>query len=278
MSLDKPWHDTDTEERLLPLFSRDVAHPPAPTMRWCDVTSELLDFALVTYAVEPDALARQLPDGFEPDTFVVGGRNMSLVSAVLFRDRNFHFKFAPFAKASMDEIDYRAYVKYQGERCVWFFGTTLSRPWVYWPRIAWQLPWYPAEYKFQTSYVGDRCTRYQMRSKSEWGSAELELFGTGKAAGTLEGFANEEQTARVLTHPLTGYYHRRDGRLGSYSVWHEKLSLERARVSEARFQVFEDLDLVAPGAEPHSALVQRHTEFLVFLPPKLASEVDLGKL
>ncbi|HEX8438212.1 DUF2071 domain-containing protein, partial [Archangium sp.] len=84
----------------------------------------------------------------------------------------------------------------------------------------------------------------------------------------LDGFRDEEETALALTHPLEGFYTRRDGGIGTYSVWHERLRLHRAHVRTARFQVFEALGLTTPQSVPHSALVQRSTEFIIFLPPR----------
>lgn len=71
----------------------------------------------------------------------------------------------------------------------------------------------------------------------------------------------------VLTHPLVGYYARRDGHLGSYSVWHERLDPRRGTARHARFDVFEKLGLVTPGTAPISVLLQRRTEFVIRLPP-----------
>ncbi|WP_158501969.1 DUF2071 domain-containing protein [Vitiosangium sp. GDMCC 1.1324] len=67
---------------------------PRPVSGPWDVTTLLLDFAIVTYAVTPEALAWHLPPGFEPDTFVLAdGRRVAFVSAVPFRDRDFRFGF-----------------------------------------------------------------------------------------------------------------------------------------------------------------------------------------
>ena len=62
-----------------------------------------------------------------------------------------------------------------------------------------------------------------MKTESSWAPAELELEDTGHGPASLEGFADLETGLCVLTHPLKGVFHRRDGRLGGYSVWHERL-------------------------------------------------------
>jgi len=108
---------------------------------------------------------------------------------------------------------------------------------------------------------------YRLATNASWGKAEAELEGGDEPTGQLDGFASEEDTLLVLTHPLAGYFTRRDGQLGSYSVWHERLSLRRGAARHARFDVFEKLGLVPPGAAPHSVLLQRQTEFVIRLPP-----------
>jgi hypothetical protein len=68
---------------------------PRPATRWQDVTTTLGDFAIITYAVEPTALAALLPREFEPDVFTLeDSRRQALVSAVPFRDQDFRFGFA----------------------------------------------------------------------------------------------------------------------------------------------------------------------------------------
>ena len=66
----------------------------------------------------------------------------------------------------------------------------------------------------------------------------------------------------VLTHPLDGFFRRRDGDLGTYSVWHERLAPTPGRVRHARIGLFDRLGIV-PFAEQtaaHSVLIQSRTE------------------
>jgi hypothetical protein len=243
--------------------------PPRPAQRWHDVTTTLADFAIITYAVEPEKLAALLPKEFAPDVFTLSdGRRVAFVSAVPFRDLDFRYNFAPWLKFHFGQTNYRAYVMYQGQRCVWFFGTSLATGWVLIPRYAWKLPWHHARISIDATWDGECCTRYRLETTASWGPAAAELEGGDEPTGKLEGFASEEDTLLVLTHPLAGYYTRRDGRLGSYSVWHERLKLCRGTARHARFEVFERLGLVTPGAAPHSVLLQRQTEFVIRLPPQ----------
>jgi uncharacterized protein YqjF (DUF2071 family) len=242
--------------------------PPRPAARLRDVTTTLADFAIITYTVDPGTLSALLPKEFTPEVFTLdSGRRVAFVSAVPFHDLDFRFGFAPWLRFSFGQTNYRAYVTYGGKRCVWFFGTSLATNWVLIPRYWWKLPWHHARMKIETSWEAELCTRYRLTTAANWGNAEAELQGSDEPTGRLDGFATAEETALVLTHPLAGYYTRRDGHLGSYSVWHERLNLHRGSVGHARFDVFEKLGLVEPGTPPHSVLIQRRTEFIIQLPP-----------
>jgi hypothetical protein len=240
-----------------------------PEVRAYDAITMLADFALVTYTVDPITLKQFLPPGFEPEIRATEGGPRAFVSAVPFRDYNFHFGAASLPRFSMGQTNYRAYVRYRGEPCVWFFGTSLTRPLVYIPSVLWRLPWHPAVMRFDTRWDGEVCRRYTLRTRAMWAPVEMDLEGTDQPAGCLDGFADEDETAFILTHPVAGYYYRRDGRLGSYAVWHPRLRMRRARAVHVRFALFERLGLIEPAAAPHSILVQRETEFQIQLPPRL---------
>jgi uncharacterized protein YqjF (DUF2071 family) len=236
-----------------------------------DATTTLRDFAIVTFAVEPQRLARWLPPEFEVDTFrLADGSLRGFVSAVPFRDVGFHLAFAPWLRFAFGQINYRAYVRYRGERCVWFFGTMLGSPLVAIPRYVWRLPWHRARIDLSATWQGPRCDRYELDAHGRWGTARLRATGSEEPGGRLDGFADAAETSLVLTHPLRGYYRRRDGRIGTYAVAHERLQMTRAVAHESRFSVFEDLDLFDRAAAPHSVLLVAQTIFTIELPPTLA--------
>lgn len=245
---------------------------PRPQYKWCDVVTTLADFAIITYAVEPEALAKYLPAGFSPDVYSLSdGSRKAFISAVPFRDLDFRFACATWAKFAFGQTNYRAYVTYKGKRCVWFFGTSLATPLVNIPRHLWKLPWHSADMKFDTEWTDSGCVKYQLKTISGKANVELDIIPSLTPTGRLDGFADADETAEVLTHPLQGFFYRRDGRIGSYSVWHERLQLFRADIRNARFALFEHLQLTLPGATVHSALVQKETEFVVQLPPHVVN-------
>ena len=85
---------------------------PPPKTSFTDATTQLLDFAIITYAVDPQKLQALLPKSLTPECFrLANGREVAFISAVPFRDVDFHFHFAPFFKVAMGQTNYRAYVK-----------------------------------------------------------------------------------------------------------------------------------------------------------------------
>lgn len=244
---------------------------PRPRLRGLDAATTLEHFALVTFAVDPAALRSTLPAGLEPEVRQLDdGSERGFVSAVSFRDVHFRFAFAPWLRLSFFQTNYRTYVRApDGRRAVFFFGTTLDSPFVAIPRIAWRMPWHGGATVIEAEWAADgRCLTYRHRSTGRWGAAEVAISGTDQPMGRLDGFADEDDAAVVLTHPLDGYFVRPNGRLGRYSVWHARLELQRGVARVARYAVFEELGLVAPNAVPHSVLLQRATDFDVLLPPK----------
>lgn len=248
----------------------DIWTRPRPHLRGFDATTRLESFALVTFAVDPGRLTHVLPPGLLPEVRRLDdGTASGFVSAVSFRDVDFRFALAPKVRASFDQTNYRAYVRGpDGAPAVFFFGTTLDSPLAVIPRRAWGMPWHGGRSRIAAKWDDDgRCLDYRHVCTGRWGGADVALVGAGEPAGRLDGFVDAEDAAAVLTHPLDGYFMRHDGRLGRYSVWHERLRPQLGSAARARYAVFEELGLVSPGGGAHSVLLQRSIEFDVLLPP-----------
>ena len=83
------------------------------------------------------------------------------------------------------------------------------------------------------------------------------------------GFTDLESGLVLLTHPLKGYFNRRDGQLGNYSIWHDQLQPTVGYVERANFSLLESLGLVVSGdlSDIHSVLIQPEIDFTIYLPP-----------
>ena len=241
-----------------------------------DVETTLVHFAIITYMVEPAALRPHVPERFALDCISFpDGTPWALISVVPFVDQDFRFVRFPWAKWQFGQTNYRVYVTdlETGEHVVWFFGTSLGSVLVNIPRYGWQLPWHYARIHFNTQYSNKlgRYTTYEMTTSSKWASAELALEDFGSPPQNLVGFPDLESGLVLLTHPLRGYYYRRDGTVGGYTIWHDRLQMTEGRATLARFPLLEQLGLVQTGdlSAVHSVLIQPQTEFTVYLPPTL---------
>jgi len=245
-----------------------------PASRGLAVETTLQHFAIVTYWVDPSNLRMHLHRRFEPVCLAVdGGVRRALVSVVTFLDRDFRFVMCPWFKGSFGQTNYRAYVEdtQTGEQVAWFFGTCLDSISVAVPRHLWKLPWHPARMSFDCRYdqAAERYAIFKVSTRSAWAPAQLAIDDSGRAPDRLSGFSNLEAGLVLLTHPLRGYFFRRDGTLGSYSVWHDRAKLTVGKVLEASYPLLQQLGLVEDGDKSgiHSVLVQRSIDFTIYLPP-----------
>jgi hypothetical protein len=256
-------------------FSDHLCDRPTPS--GIDVVSTLEHFAIITYAVDPARFAGLIPPRFRLNTVPIEGVEKALVSVVPFVDVDFTSAIRPLWKFRMGQTNYRIYISdtQTGENCVWFLGTTLDS----WTRVVphslWKLPWYGGKVQFDCEQgVDGGYTRYAMTTEATWAPADVVLQSEPGAAIHLAGFPNTETGLVVLTHPLRGYYHRRDGRLGSYHVWHDRLAVSPGKVIRARFGLLDRLGIV-PFEEQqraHSVLLDPRTVFTVYLPPTVVDQ------
>ncbi|MFB9881471.1 DUF2071 domain-containing protein [Planobispora siamensis] len=238
---------------------------PRPPLRWYHAETDLDDFAIVSYRVPTGALARLLPEGVAPVEFAFSdGETAAMVSAVAFRDRDFHFRFCPPAAINCGQINYRAYVTAGGREGVWFFGTSLDHPLVAVPRRVWGMPWRRARIRISAEWDAAPA-----RWRLSGDGAHCEAAELGAPPVSLDGFTGESHWMALLTHPTVGWYRRRDGRVGTYSIWHPPMRPRHLAATSAGFRLFEELGLTTPSSKPHSILAQERIHFDIHTPPRL---------
>lgn len=246
-----------------------------PQPKNIDVTCKLQHFALITYAITPEKFKSIIPKRFKLDTIFYQGKEYALMSVVPFIDVDFTSAVYPFPKFTMGQTNYRVYVIDQmtGERCVWFIGTTLDSWTIMIPRYVWVLPWYSGKIEFDCVYdsAKQRYHHYHMTTLSNWAAAAVQLSQSGAEQWNYEGFPDLESFQVYLTHPLAGFYHRRDGKLGVYRVWHDRLNPIPAKLEYARFELLDRLGLVSfsDQLQPYSTLIEPMNEFTIYLPPRI---------
>lgn len=244
-----------------------------PEPRGIDVLCGLKHFAIITYAVPAARFEGLFPSRFQLDTVDVDGQEMGLMSVVPFVDVDFTSAVFPFPKFTMGQTNYRIYIidTETGERCVWFLGTTLDSWTLAVPRYLWSLPWHAGKVRFDCIFNEETglYEQYHMETESDWAQASVDLAQSESDLFAFPGFPDTESALVYLTHPLTGFYYRRDNKLGTYRVWHDALKVKPATLLSAHFKLLADLGIVkeAEQQSPYSVLIEPINEFTIYLPP-----------
>ena len=254
-----------------------------PFPRGLTVETTLQHFVIVTYWVDQSSLRRLIHSRFEPVCLAANGRSQrALVSVVTFLDRDFRFVACPYFKGSFGQTNYRAYVQdtETGEQAAWFFGTCLDSLSVVIPRYLWRLPWYRARMEFDCRYdqAAARYSTFNVSTQSHWAPARLAVEDSGEAPVELAGVSNLEAGLVLLTHPMRGYFFRRNGALGSYTIWHDRTLPTVGTIQEASYPLLQRLELVDDGDQRdiHSVLLQRNIDFTIYLPPSCVKAKSPG--
>ena len=273
-------------KNLYVTFTEDLRFTPGlltkPLPRGFAVETTLQHFVIVTYWVDQSSLQQHIHSRFEPVCLSVNGSRRALVSVVTFLDHDFRFAAFPYYKRSFGQTNYRAYVQdtHTGEQVAWFFGTCLDSVSVVVPSYLWRLPWYRARMEFDCRYdqTAERYSAYKVRTQSGWAPARLAIEDSGRAPVALAGTSNLEAGLVLLTHPMRGYFFRRDGALGTYTVWHDRMFPTVGTIHEASYPLLQRLGLVDDGDQRgiHSVLLQRNIDFTIYLPPSRVNTEPSG--
>ena len=235
--------------------------------------TDLRNFALINYALPKKRLESHIPDCFDIPEFEIDGVKMSLLSVVPFYDDNFRLSSFPLIKSHFFQTNFRVYVinKKTSEHVAWFFGTTLGSQFVRIPQLLWKLPWHHAKYNSQCEYdnFAKRFKKYEIHIFSNWCNADIDIEDTGRAMGNVKGFASLDEMRLILTHPIEGYFYRRDGKIGTYSIWHEEMKGTIGKGRKIYFSLFEKLNLLSREEmnQPHSIFLCPQIKFKICLPP-----------
>ncbi len=244
-----------------------------PKPQGIDVLCGLKHFAIITYAIPVDRFKGLFPERFQLDSVEVNGQKMGLISVVPLINVDFTLAAFPFPKFTMGQTDYRIYIidTETGEHCVWFLGTTLDSWTLAVPRYLWNMPWHAGKISFDCALneTTGLYEKYRMKTSSAWAQASVELVQSESDAFDFPGFPDTEFALVYLTHPLAGFYYRRDNKLGTYRVWHKELQVKPAKLRSANFKLLSDLGIVKEEEQqsPYSVLIEPINEFTIYLPP-----------
>jgi hypothetical protein len=256
------------------LTQRLERRPPG----WLDIHTTLHHFALINYAVPKERLQPHIPNGrFHIPEFDINDRKYALLSVVPFVDTDFRYiRLAPWLKFRFAQTNYRVYVvdRQTEQHVAWFFGTTLGSNLVHLARTLWRIPWYYGRYTVNCHREGDRYRQFSYQTQSTWASAEITLTDTGQSLDLRSGFDNLPEMQLILTHPITGFYYRLDGRLGTYTIWHPLIEMTLAQPKHLHFQLLQNLNILTPEEmqQPHSIFLCPQVPFDIHLPPRKVVE------
>lgn len=261
-------------------FTHDLLQRPSPA--GIDVVTTLRHFAIITYLVPPARLRGLIHPRFDLVCLERNGSEYALLSVVPFEDQDFRAAAFPSPRWRFGQTNYRIYIRDRltGQHAVWFLGTVLGSWTVAIPRYLWKLPWHSGAFSMNCRQdASGRYTRYEVVTKSAWAPAAIELTTHPESPLAFPGFPDLETGLVILTHPLTGYYYRLDGRLGSYAIWHERLAPIPGQVKKAEFGLLDRLGLLPYSEQlhPESVLIQPQTEFFIHLPPRPVEEPEKFK-
>lgn len=220
------------------------------TLRW---------FTIVTYRADPRALATAIGDARLVPELIDGD---ALVSAVHFLDTDFRFPGLPLGRWRFAQTNYRAYIRDRrtGEPGVWFFGTALDSPFVDLPRHLWRMPWHRTAHDLRIA-----ADSWSWHCDDGWGACTADIIPDAGPVERLAGFTDLAEARLVLTHPVRGWYRRRDRLVGSYAIWHPAMEWRLGTALSVDHPVFARAGVAARSL--HSVLTTREIPFVIDLPP-----------
>jgi uncharacterized protein YqjF (DUF2071 family) len=222
-------------------------------------TARLERVALVAFEVSAERLAAVLPDGVEPDR--LEPRGQAVLSVVTFLAHNLGVQRVPRWRVECGHLDYRAHVRFRGERAVWFLGAAMDSWLASALRWTWGMPWHRAA----VDITADD-DRYRLVARDKQGAATVHLATVAEAVPSSSPF-DPDELVRVVVNPPAGLYEGRRHRIRRYTVDHRPLTPARA-AGTVRFPVLEGLGLLAPTDAPAAAFRLPDFDIAISLPPR----------
>ena len=238
-----------------------------------DVNTRLEHFAIISYKVPVEKINHFIPKPFKLWTFNEKGIEYALISAVLFKDKDFSFyRISKYPKFNFFQTNFRTYIIDERDQThsAWFFGTTLGSYTSLIPKRIWKMPWEYGKYNFEYKLEEKQYIAYKMKFRSKQGDGIANIKSTGNEMKLLQGFDSIEQQILILTHPVIGYYNLSGKELGTYEIWHPKIDLKEGIAIKVYFELFERLGFLSKHEmnKPHSILLTPEIEFDILLPPR----------
>jgi uncharacterized protein YqjF (DUF2071 family) len=236
---------------------------------------DVLNFAIVTYAVPAERVLRHLPKVYELDTFEGPDGQRALVSTTCFCNQDFRLAGVPQPRHTFNESTYRTYVSRDGEKGVYFFGRYLGT------RLAWSLQrpvarhTYEADIEVDVQRTPEGYASYGCSARSRSGATNFSVEAMDVPSAKSP-FASGEELAQFITYRLHGFFTSTAGFQGHMPVGHPRMRPLAGTLSAARFDLWSQLGVLRPDEvdDPYSVLVVPEVPFRLFAARPVGRDED----
>ena len=231
---------------------------------------DIQNFALITHAVPAERVRSHVPDRFRLQTFVRDGREMALVSANGFCNRQTHLTGVRHPAHDFDQITFRTYVEFKGRLGSYFLGTYVGTK----PSLVGQfsvaLNTWLADFDVDIDLDTDGYRSYSFAAAGPRGDVSFDVEAT-EAPLAKAPFGTGDELAGFITHRLWGFTKSPMGIQIQGRVDHRRMRPYAGRLVGGRFEFWERLGILEPDEfdHPYSVLIEPSVRFTLF-PPRPA--------
>ena len=238
--------------------------------RLTTISVDVVNFALVTYAVPASRVRRLVPSRLTLETFVEGEDERCLVSATCFCNERFRWSALPHPHFTFDESTYRTYVTHRGRRGAFFLQRYLGKTLAWLPQRLFDMKVSLADFDVRTDRDDDGYTGYSCEVRSGDVQNNFTITATEEPAPRPP-FSTGDEIAQHITYRLHGFFIGSPSLPGHMPVSHRRMRPRAGRLSSARFDTWERLGVLNPDevTAPYSVLVEPRIHFLLHPPRPL---------
>lgn len=228
---------------------------------------EVRNFALVTYDVPAERVARHLPDAYELETFGGPDGTRAFVTTTCFCNLDFRTALLPYPRHTFNESTYRTYVTRRGSKGVYFFGRYLGTPVAWSSQRLMARDTYAADFEVDVKGSSEGFESYRCKAASTSGDTHLSLRA-GDPPQPRGPFNSGEEHAQFLTYRLNGYYTSSAGIQAHMPVEHPRMDALEGSLDSGRADLWSNLEIVSTDEvnEPFSVLVVPGVTFRLYAP------------
>lgn len=238
--------------------------------RFTTAQVDVQNFALITHAVRADRVRPHVPDRFELQTFQDEGREMALVSASSFCNRQIHWSASRYPAHDFDQSTYRTYVVHKGRLGAFFFGSFVSTRSSYLAQKVVAQDTHLAEFDVQIEKSSLGYASYRSRAVCDIGELYFHIEARDQPRA-IHPFETGEAHAQFITYRLHGYSYALTGGVSYGPIEHRHMDPWEGRLLDGRFDYWKRMDILTPeeAARPFSVLVEGGVRFVLH-PPRPA--------